>query len=39
VIGRTAEAQPEMRQSLSGLIGVLGRRTGDRATFNWEMKR
>jgi general secretion pathway protein N len=35
----TAEAVPEMRQSLNGLIGVLGRRTGDKATLNWEMKR
>jgi general secretion pathway protein N len=35
----TAEAQPEMRQNLNGLIGVLGPRMGDRAMLNWEMKR
>lgn len=34
----TAEAVPEMRQSLNGLIGVLGRRAGDKAILNWEIK-
>jgi general secretion pathway protein N len=35
----TASAQPEMRASLSGLIAVLGRRTGDQAVLHWEMQR
>jgi general secretion pathway protein N len=33
----SAEAQPEMRAALTGLIGVLGRRVGDRAVFNGEL--
>ena len=33
----SAEAQPEMRASLSGLIAVLGRRAGDRAILKWEL--
>jgi general secretion pathway protein N len=34
----TAEAQPQMRASLLGLIGVLGRRVGDRAVLDWELR-
>lgn len=33
-----AEAKPEMRASLLGLIGVLGRRVGDRAVLDWELR-
>jgi general secretion pathway protein N len=33
----SAEAQPEMRAALNGLIGILGRRVGDRAVFNGEL--
>jgi hypothetical protein len=34
----TAEAQPQMRASLLGLIGLLGRRVGDRAVLDWELR-
>ena len=35
----TAEAEPEMRAALAGLIGLMGRRSGDRAVFNWESRK
>jgi general secretion pathway protein N len=35
----TADAQPEMRASLNGLLGVLGRRTGERVLLSWELRR
>jgi len=35
----TADAQPEMRAGLNGLIGVLGRRTGERVALSWELQR
>jgi general secretion pathway protein N len=34
----TADAQPEMRASLDGLIGLLGRRAGDRVLLDWEIR-
>lgn len=34
-----AEAQPEMRASLDGLIGLMGRRTRDQVLLNWEIRR
>jgi general secretion pathway protein N len=35
----SAEADPEMRTALNGLIGLLGRRAGDRALLNWESRK
>lgn len=35
----SARAQPDMRASLDGLIGVLGRRSGEGAVLNWELRR
>jgi general secretion pathway protein N len=32
----TADAEPEMRASLNGLIGVLGPRSGQKVLLNWE---
>lgn len=32
----TADAEPEMRASLNGLIGVLGPRSGQQVLLNWE---
>jgi general secretion pathway protein N len=32
----TADAEPEMRASLNGLIGVLGPRSGEKVLLNWE---
>lgn len=34
-----AEAQPEMRASLNGLIGLMGRRSRDRVLLNWEIRK
>jgi general secretion pathway protein N len=33
----SAGAEPQMEASLKGLIGVLGKRTGDRSVVNWEL--
>jgi general secretion pathway protein N len=35
----TAGAEPAMRSSLNGLIAVLGRRSGDQAVLNWELRK
>jgi general secretion pathway protein N len=35
----TAGADPAMRASLTGLIAVLGRRSGDQAVLNWEWQK
>lgn len=35
----SAGAQPEMQASLSGLIAVLGRKSGDRAVLNWDLQK
>jgi general secretion pathway protein N len=35
----TAGAQPDMQASLNGLIAVLGRKTGDRAVLNWDLRK
>ncbi len=35
----TVDASPEMRASLDGLIGVLGRRTGNGVILDWELVR
>lgn len=32
----TADAEPDMRASLNGLIGVLGPRSGEKVLLNWE---
>lgn len=34
----TADAEPEMRAQLNGLIGVLGPRSGERVLLNWEYR-
>lgn len=34
----TADAEPEMRASLNGLIGVLGPRSGEKVLLNWEYR-
>lgn len=34
----TADAEPEMRSNLNGLIGVLGPRSGQKALLNWEYR-
>ncbi len=34
----TADAEPDMRASLNGLIGVLGPRSGEQVLLNWEYK-
>ena len=34
----TADAEPEMRSSLNGLIGVLGPRSGQQVLLNWEYR-
>lgn len=34
----TADADPEMRPSLNGLIGVLGPRSGDKVLLQWEYR-
>jgi hypothetical protein len=35
----TADAHPEMRASLDGLIGLLGQRKGDQVVLDWEIRR
>ena len=34
----TADAEPDMRESLNGLIGVLGPRSGQKVLLNWELQ-
>ena len=34
----TADAEPEMRARLNGLIGVLGPRSGEKVLLNWEYR-
>ena len=34
----TADAVPHMRESLNGLIGVLGPRSGQKVLLNWELQ-
>ncbi len=34
----TADAEPHMRASLNGLIGVLGPRSGQKVLLNWELQ-
>lgn len=33
----SADAAPEFRPGLGALLGVLGRRAGDKAVFDWEI--
>ena len=34
----SADAEPEMRASLDGLIGLLGQRSGGRVLLDWEIR-